>query len=330
MKFSENWLRTFVNPSLATRELAEASRWAESRWRIEPVAPPFDGVVVAEVLKVERHPDADRLTVCQVNAGGKPLTIVCGAPNVTAGIKVPAALPGANLPGVAIRVAKVRGVESHGMLCSAKELGLAEDAAGLLILPPDAAVGTDVRKLLDLDDQLLTLKPTPNRGDCLSLIGIAREVAAVTGASLAMPESRTTRAMITDRLAVTLEAPQACPRYCGRLVKGVNATAATPEWMARRLARSGIRSISALVDITNYVMLELGQPLHAFDAAQARRRHPGAPCGSGGKADAAERRGAAAHARIPGHRRRSEGSGAGGHHGRAGYRGERYHARCIS
>lgn len=269
MKFSESWLRTFVNPPLAARELADAITMSGVEVeRIEPVAPPFDGVVVGEVLKVERHPDADRLTVCLVNAGGKPLTIVCGAPNVTAGIKVPAALPGANLPGAAIRVAKVRGVESHGMLCSAKELGLAEDAAGLLVLPPDTAVGTDVRKLLDLDDQLLTLKPTPNRGDCLSLLGFAREVSAVTGALLAAPEPRAVRATVADRLAVTLEAPRACPRYCGRLVKGVNATAATPQWMTQRLARSGIRAISALVDITNYVMLELGQPLHAFDAGR--------------------------------------------------------------
>lgn len=269
MKFSENWLRTFVNPPLATRELAEAVTMSGVEVEaIEPVAPPFDGVVVGEVLKVGRHPDADRLTVCQVNAGGAPVTIVCGAPDVAAGIKVPVALPGAALPGASIKVAMVRGVESHGMLCSAKELGLAESASGILILPPEAPIGSDVRKLLELDDRVLTLKPTPNRGDCLSLLGIAREVSAVTGASLALVESRPARATITDRLNVTLEAPQACPRYCGRLVKGVNAGAATPEWMTRRLARSGIRPVSALVDITNYVMLELGQPLHAFDAAK--------------------------------------------------------------
>ena len=269
MKFSENWLRTFVNPQLATRELAEAlSMGGLDVEQIEPAAPPFDQVVVGEVVKVERHPDAERLTVCRVNAGGTPLTIVCGAPNVTAGIKVPTALPGARLPGATIETAKVRGVESHGMLCSAKELGLAEDAAGLLVLPDDAAVGADVRKLLDLDDHLLTLKPTPNRGDCLSIVGVAREVAAVTGAALILPEVKTVRAAIADRLGVNLDAPQACPRYCGRLVRGVNARATTPEWMARRLARSGIRTISVLVDITHYVMLELGQPLHAFDAAK--------------------------------------------------------------
>ncbi len=269
MKFSENWLRTFVNPPLPTRELANAVTMSGVEVEhIEPAAPPFDGVVVGEVLTVERHPDADRLTVCQVNVGGKTLTIVCGAPNVAPGIKVPAALPGANLPAVTIKVAKVRGVESHGMLCSAKDLGLADESAGLLILSPGAAVGSDVRKLLDLDDYLLTLKPTPNRGDCLSLLGVAREVSAVTGGSLTPPESRTVRTTATDRLGVTLEAPQACPRYCGRLVKGVTAGAQTPDWMAQRLARSDIRSSSALVDITNYVMLELGQPLHAFDAAK--------------------------------------------------------------
>ena len=217
--------------------------------------------------------------MCQVNAGGKALTIVCGAPNVAAGMKVAVAVPGAALPGAPIKVAMVRGVESHGMLCSARELGLAEEAAGLLPLPPDAVPGTDVRKLLDLDDQVLSFKPTPNRGDCLSVIGLAREVSAVTGTPLIPLESRTVRATITDRLGVTLEAPLACPRYCGRLVKGVDARAATPEWMARRLQRSGIRVISALVDITNYVMLELGQPLHAFDAAKLegsiRVRHAG-------------------------------------------------------
>jgi len=270
MKFSENWLRTFVNPPLSTRELVDAiSMGGLDVDQVEPVAPAFDGVVVGEVIQVERHPDAERLTVCQVNAGGaRPLAIVCGAPNVAAGMKVPTALPGARLPGAEIKVATVRGVESHGMLCSARELGLAEAAEGLLVLPQDAAVGTDVRKLLELDDQLITLKPTPNRGDCLGMVGVAREVAAVTGATLLLPEIRAARATLTDRLSVTLDAPQACPRYCGRIVRGVNARATTPEWMVRRLVRSGLRSISALVDITNYVMLELGQPLHAFDAAR--------------------------------------------------------------
>src|SRR6185295_13826337 len=228
----------------------------------------FAGVVVGEVLRVERHPDAERLTVCQVNTGAGQVTIVCGAPNVRAGIKVPAALPGAQLPDKTIRVAKVRGVESHGMLCSDQDLGLPGDGEGLLILPEDAPPGRNLREALDLEDQLLTLKPTPNRGDCLSVLGVAREVAAVTAAPLRMLEVRPARVTVTEKCQVTLEAPQACPRYCARIVRGVNAKAATPEWMARRLVRSGLRPISALVDITNYVMLELGQPLHAFDFAK--------------------------------------------------------------
>jgi phenylalanyl-tRNA synthetase beta chain len=266
MKFSENWLRIFVNPPLNTRELAQALTMSGLEVEaIEPAAPPFDNVVVGEVLRVERHAEADRLTVCQVDAGSKVLSIVCGAPNVRAGIKVPTALAGAQLAGREIRIAHLRGVESQGMLCSARELGLADDADGLLLLPEDAAVGRSVRDLLDLDDQVLTTKPTPNRGDCLSVLGVAREVSAVSGAPLRPPETRPARVTVTDRLAVALEAPAGCPRYCGRIVRGVNARAATPEWMVRRLARSGIRSISALVDVTNYVMVELGQPLHAFD-----------------------------------------------------------------
>src|SRR5262245_1277799 len=269
MKFSENWLRTFVNPPLSTRDLAQALTMAGVEVEaIEPAAPPFDKVVVGEVLKVERHPDAQRLTVCQVNLGAEPVAIVCGASNVRAGIKVPAALPGAKLPGKEIKVTSVRGVESHGMLCSAVELGLPEDVDGILVLPDDAEVGKSVREALDLDDQVLTLKPTPNRSDCLSLLGVAREVGAVSGASLRMPETRPVRVSVTEKIPVVLEAPDACPRYCGRILRGVNARAATPEWMVRRLARSGVRSISALVDVTNYVMLELGQPLHAFDLAK--------------------------------------------------------------
>lgn len=269
MKFSENWLRTFVNPPLTTSQLADAiAMCGLDVERVEPAAPPFDGVVAGEVMKVGRHPNADRLTVCEVNVGDKLLTIVCGAPNVAVGAKVPAALAGSRLPGLDIRVAEVRGVKSQGMLSSARELGLAEEAGGLLLLPPDTLPGVDVRKVLELDDQLITLKPTPNRGDCLSIAGIAREVAAVTGAALLSLDVKPVRVTTTDRLSVTIEAPQACPRYCGRLVRGVNARAVTPDWMARRLARSGIRSINALVDITNYVMLELGQPLHAFDASK--------------------------------------------------------------
>jgi phenylalanyl-tRNA synthetase beta chain len=203
-----------------------------------------------------------------VNVGVAPLAIVCGAPNVRPGMKVPTALVGAKLPGMEIKATKVRGVESHGMLCSEKELGLSSESSGLMALPADAPVGVSVRELLDLDDYVLTTKPTPNRGDCLSILGVAREVAAVTSAKLEALRIAPVAAEIDDALSVTLEAPEACPRYCGRLVRGVDAAAPTPRWMQARLERSGLRSISAIVDITNYVMLELGQPLHAFDAAK--------------------------------------------------------------
>lgn len=267
MKLSENWLRTLVDPPLATQALADAITMSGVEVEnVEPVAPAFDRVVVGEVLSVEKHPDADRLAVCQVNVGVAPLTIVCGAPNVKPGIKVPTALAGARLPGMEIKKAKVRGVESNGMLCSARELGLSAEADGLMLLPDAAPVGVDVRELLDLDDHVLTTKPTPNRGDCLSVLGVAREVAAITGAPLAPVATEAVPPSIDDVLPIVLEAPQACPRYCGRLVRGVNAGARSPEWLVARLERSGIRAISAIVDITNYVMLELGQPLHAFNA----------------------------------------------------------------
>lgn len=268
MKFSESWLRTFVNPALSSAELSHLLTMAGLEVEeMAPVAPCFEQVVVAQVLAVTKHPDADRLNVCQVDIGsGAPQQIVCGAPNVAPGLKVPCALPGARLPGdVKIKVAKVRGIESNGMLCSAKELGIAEDAAGLLVLPDDAPVGTSIRRYLDLDDQLFTLKLTPNRADCLSLIGIAREVAALTGAALNQPAIASVPVGCAAQRPVRLEAGAACPLYCGRVIQGVNAKAATPEWMLRRLERSGLRSVSALVDVTNYVLLELGQPLHAFD-----------------------------------------------------------------
>ena len=268
MKFSENWLRTFVETPLTSAGLADALTMGGIEVEtLEPAAPAFDKVVVAEVLEVQKHPDADRLTVCRVNAGGAPLQIVCGAPNVSAGIRVPLAQVGAKLPGVEIKQAKVRGVESNGMLCSARELGIAEDAAGLLILPADAPIGTDIRKYLELDDQLFTIKPTPNRGDCLSVFGVAREVAAISGSAL-KPVKAAAASTLPDKIDITLTDKAACPLYCGRVVRGVNARAATPRWMAQRLERSGLRSISAIVDVTNYVMLELGQPLHAFDRAR--------------------------------------------------------------
>ena len=284
MKFSESWLRSFVNPSLSGEALSHLLTMAGLEVEEEEtVAPAFNDVIVAQVLEVVKHPDADRLNVCQVDIGtGTPQQIVCGAPNVAAGLKVPCALPGAKLPGdFTIKVAKVRGIESSGMLCSAKELGIAEDASGLLILPADAPVGQSIRQYLDLDDRLLTLKLTPNRADCLSLTGIAREVAALTGTPATYVKVADVPVTGTATREIVLDAPQACPRYCGRIVSGVNAKAPTPEWMKRRIERSGVRAISALVDITNYVMLELGQPLHAFDNARlsgaihARMAKPG-------------------------------------------------------
>lgn len=269
MKLSEHWLRELVDPALSTAELADLLTFGGIEVEaVDPAAPAFDRVVVAEVLSVEKHPQADRLNVCQVNAGTAPLTIVCGAPNVRPGMRVPAALVGARLPGMEIKQAKVRGIESQGMLCSAKELGLSEDASGLLELAADATIGASVRELLDLDDQIFTTKPTPNRGDCLSVLGLAREVAALSGAPLRWKTPDTVAAAIGERIAIAVEMPMDCPRYCGRVIRGVNAAATTPEWMVRRLARSGIRSISAVVDVTNYVLLEMGQPLHAFDMAR--------------------------------------------------------------
>jgi len=270
MKFSENWLRAYVNPDLDSDRLGHALTMSGLEVEaMETVAPPFDKVVVGEVLSLEKHPDADRLNVCRVNIGaGEPLQIVCGAANVHAGAKVPCALVGAQLPKMAIKQAKVRGVESSGMLCSETELGLADESSGLLLLPSDALVGQSIRDYLGLDDKLYTLKLTPNRSDCLSVTGVAREVAAVTGAALNLPNAVVVPASIPDRIAVTVDEPAACPRYCGRVLKGLNAAATTPEWMARRLKRSGLRPISAVVDVTNYVLLELGQPLHAFDLAK--------------------------------------------------------------
>lgn len=271
MKFSESWLRDLVNPDVSGADfsllLTMAGLEVEEE---ETVAPYFDAVVVGHVLEVQKHPDADRLNVCRVDVGrNEPLQIVCGAPNVAAGLKVPCALPGAGLPGdFRIKVAKVRGIDSSGMLCSAKELGISDDASGLLLLSADAPVGQDLRTYLDLDDCLRTLKLTPNRADCLSLTGIAREVAALTGAPAHLPETLPVLPSIPDRREIILSASDACPLYCGRVISGIDARAPTPEWMRRRIERSGIRTISALVDITNYVMLESGQPLHAFDNAK--------------------------------------------------------------
>ncbi|OGS94828.1 MAG: phenylalanine--tRNA ligase subunit beta [Gallionellales bacterium RIFCSPLOWO2_12_FULL_57_18] len=285
MKFSENWLRTWVNPALSSDELAHLLTMAGLEVEaLEAVAPAFNNVVIAEVLEVVKHPNADRLNVCQVNVGeGQQLTIVCGAANVAVGVKVPCARIGAVLPpgsdnekGFVIKQARVRNVESFGMLCSEKELGLVAESqgpstelrTGLWLLPSDAPVGKTLREYLELDDKLFTLKLTPNRSDCSGMVGIAREVAALTGSALKSLDIQIQPVTLPEQLPVHVADAQACPLYCGRLVRGVNAAAATPTWMQRRLERSGLRGISAVVDITNYVMLEMGQPLHAFDAAQ--------------------------------------------------------------
>jgi phenylalanyl-tRNA synthetase beta chain len=267
MQFSESWLRTFVNPSLNSEELSHLLTMAGLEVEeMTSVAPPFEKVVVGQVLTKDKHPDADRLNVLTVDVGqAEPLNIVCGAGNVTVGMKAPCALVGAKLPGIEIKQAKVRGIASFGMMCSEKELALAEESAGLMVLAADAIVGQSIREHLDLDDHLITLKLTPNRSDCLSLKGIAREVAALTGAPLQSVLHASIKQTGSQSRNVKLTASAACPRYSGRVISGVNAKAATPTWMVQRLQRCGLRSISALVDVTNYILLELGQPLHAFD-----------------------------------------------------------------
>ncbi len=268
MDISEQWLRHYADPSIDGAKLADQLTMAglevEER---RPVAPPFGSIVVGHILKVERHPNADKLTVCEVDVGQpRPLQIVCGAPNAAAGIKVPCALAGASLPGgLNIKATTMRGVESQGMLCSARELGLSDDHSGLMRLPDDVQVGRDVRDVLELDDHILTIKLTPNRADCLSVFGVAREVAAITGCRLVEPSFEPVPARIGDRLPVAVEARDLCGRFSGRVIRSVDARAATPMWMQQRLQRSGQRPISALVDISNYVMLELGRPSHIFD-----------------------------------------------------------------
>jgi len=267
MQFSESWLRTFVNPSLTSEELSHLLTMAGLEVEeMTSVAPAFEKVVVGQVLTKDKHPDADRLNVLTVDVGqAEPLNIVCGAGNVTVGMKAPCALVGAKLPGIEIKQAKVRGIASFGMMCSEKELGLAEESAGLMVLAADAVVGQSIREHLDLDDHLITLKLTPNRSDCLSLNGIAREVAVLTGAPLQAVAQASIKQTDSQSRKVKLTASAACPRYSGRVISGVNAKATTPAWMVQRLQRCGLRSISALVDVTNYILLEQGQPLHAFD-----------------------------------------------------------------
>ena len=269
MRFSEAWLRELVNPPVATQELVDQLTMAGLEVdSVEPAAAEFSGVVVGEVLSIQPHPNADKLRVCQVDVGGgEVLQIVCGASNVRAGLRAPTALVGALLPGdFKIKKSRLCGEISLGMLCSEKELGLAVDADGLMELPDTAPVGRDIRDYLALNDAILELDLTPNRADCLSVEGVAREVAVLNRIDCALPESSDCEITHQQTMPVHIAAPQACPRYLGRLLKGIDSTAETPVWMQERLRRSGLRSLGPLVDVTNYVLLEMGQPLHAFDA----------------------------------------------------------------
>ena len=276
MQFSENWLRSIVDPQISSDELSHLLTMSGLEVEeVEAVAPPFSNVVVAEVKEVVKHPNADRLNVCQVDVGtGTLLNIVCGAPNVRAGMKAICAKAGAVLPPGAdgkafeIKVGQLRGVESQGMMCSSKELGISEESNGLMELPADAPVGQSIRDYLGLDDLKFTIKLTPNKADCLSVLGVAREVSALTGAPLTLEATRTVAVNSDEILPVKVSAPDLCGRFAGRVIRGLNARAATPDWMKRRLERSGQRSVSALVDISNYVMLEVGRPSHVFDLAK--------------------------------------------------------------
>ena len=267
MQFPESWLRAFVDAPVSTDALAEQLTMAGLEVEeVEPAAPEFSGVVIARIESITPHPDADKLKICQVNAGGETLQIVCGAPNAAAGMVAPLAKVGAVLPGgLKIGRAKMRGVDSAGMLCSAKELGLSQDHSGLMALPDSLPVGSDLREALSLNESILTLKLTPNRADCLSILGVAREVAALN--NCALNDSSVPRVPVTieDRLAVNVQAADLCGRFAGRVVRGVNAKTQTPHWMVQRLERAGQRSVSVLVDISNYLMLERGRPTHVFD-----------------------------------------------------------------
>lgn len=283
MQFPESWLREFCDPPLSTQALAELLTMSGMEVEeLRPVAPPFTGVVVAEIVTVEPHPQADRLRVCRVNAGASSpqglLQVVCGAPNARAGVRVPLAMVGAELPPAddgkpfRIGVGKLRGVQSEGMLCSARELKIADDHAGLLELSSDAPVGMDIRKWLELDDTIFTLKLTPNLAHCLSVHGVAREVSALTGAPLKSPKIQAVPPQHDLRLPVEVQAPDLCGRFSGRVICNVDTRAATPRWMVERLARCGQRSVTALVDISNYVMFESGQPSHIFDHDKIHQR----------------------------------------------------------
>ncbi|WP_300433558.1 phenylalanine--tRNA ligase subunit beta [uncultured Thalassolituus sp.] len=267
MKFSEQWLRQWVQPEITTQELVDQLTLAGLEVDgAEPVAGEFSGVVVGQVVSREQHPDADKLSLCQVTDGTESFQIVCGAANVREGLKIPFAKIGAELPGgFKIKKAKLRGVESFGMLCAEAELGMADSSDGLMELPDSAPVGTDFREYLNLDDTVVEVDLTPNRADCLSIAGLAREVGVLSKVAVSGPDIQAVAPVISDAPSIEVAAPQACPRYLGRVVRGVKVNAETPLWMVEKLRRSGIRSIDPVVDITNYVLLELGQPMHAFD-----------------------------------------------------------------
>jgi phenylalanyl-tRNA synthetase beta chain len=270
VKFSEKWLREWVDPALDTEALAHRLTMAGLEVdSIEPQGNDLDGVVVGEVLEVRKHPDADKLSVCQVSTGrGKAVEVVCGAPNVFAGMKSPFAPPGTSLPnGMTLKKAKIRGVESKGMLCSEIELGLGDDADGIIELPSDAEPGQALADYLDLPDATFDLDLTPNRGDCFSVLGVARDVSAITATPLNAPSQETVEGTIKDEQPVELVLPEGCPRFAGRVINGIDTSAKSPVWMTERLRRSGLRAIHPVVDITNFVMLELGQPLHAYDVS---------------------------------------------------------------
>ena len=272
MQFSESWLRSMVDPPLTTADLTHLLTMSGLEVEAcDPVAPPFANVVIGQVRAIEKHPNADRLKVCRVDVGSQVLNVVCGAPNVVVGMKAPCALVGATLPGevpgqlLEIKPATMRGVQSEGMLCSARELGLSTDHSGLLALDGGAPVGKDIRDYLALDDHVITIKLTPNRPDCLSVLGVAREVSALTDALLNAPPIVPVRSTVAATFPVRISDPAGCGRFTGRVLRNVDAKAVTPEWMRVRLERAGQRPISALVDVTNYVMLELGRPLHVYD-----------------------------------------------------------------
>ena len=270
MKFSESWLRQSVNPSVSTEDMvAQLTMAGLEVESVESAAPSISGVVVGEIISVEQHPDADKLKVCKVVGGEVQAKVVCGAPNARVGIKVPFAVVGAKLPGdFKIKKAKLRGVESFGMLCSQTELQLGEDDNGLWELPVDAPVGADLSEYLDLNDNIIEVDLTPNRGDCLSIRGLAREVGVLNQEAVIQQSCAPVAATIADKVKVTLEAPDACARYVGRVIRGLDLGQPTPQWMQETLRRSGVRSLGPAVDVTNYVLLELGQPMHAFDLSK--------------------------------------------------------------